>query len=329
MGTAAFGSGISASQALVAAAVFLAAAATTALVRSVAVRLRWLAEPNSRSSHQAPTPTGGGLGFVVPVLALLALWSPEPLPAAVLAASGTVVAAVGLIDDLHELRRDLRLAVHLMAAAACVVFLADEGVLLAGVLVVGFAWWINLYNFMDGIDGIAASQTVLFAACALLIGDLDASARLAWTLLAATAAFLCFNWAPAKIFMGDIGSGFLGVATGALALMLWQNDELPFVASLILLVGFWFDASYTLGVRIVTGQPFTDAHRLHLYQILSRRLGHGRTTALFCAHAVAWLAPLAAVSVAFPAWQFACLAAACLPAAIACASFKAGVAHAR
>lgn len=309
---------------LVATVALLAAAAATALTRFAAVRLGLLAEPNRRSSHGTPTPTAGGLGFIVPVVAFLILSIDDYPPALVLATAGVAIALVGFLDDVKDLRRDVRLVAHLGLATGCVALLTDEPLLVTAVLILGLAWWINLYNFMDGIDGIAASQCVIYAGGVLVIGELAQSAAMAWVLLAASVGFLCFNWAPAKIFMGDTGSGFLGVVTGSLALWLWQSGELPAVASLILLVGFWFDASYTLGVRIVTGQAFADAHRSHLYQILSRRWGHGRTTALFGAHAVAWLGPLAALSVSFPAWQAAWLIAACVPAACACIVFRAG-----
>ena len=305
----------------------LAAAATTAATRFAAIRLGLLAEPNRRSSHTTPTPTAGGLGFVLPVVAFLILLINDYSPALVLATAGVAIALVGFLDDVKDLRRDVRLVVHLAIATGCVALLTDEPVLFTAILVLGLAWWINLYNFMDGIDGIAASQSVIYAGGVLVIGDPAHSAATVWVLLGASLGFLCLNWAPAKIFMGDTGSGFLGVITGSLALMLWQSGELPAVASLILLVGFWFDASYTLGVRIVTRQPFADAHRSHLYQIFSRRWGHGFTTALFVAHAVVWLLPLAALSVSFPAWQAAWLVAACVPAACACVRFKAGAPH--
>ena len=306
----------------------LAAAAATVLTRFAAIRLGLLAEPNPRSSHATPTPTAGGFGFILPVVGYLVLSINDYPPALVLATAGVAIALVGLLDDVKDLRRDVRLVAHLTIATGCVALLTDEPVLVTAALMIGLVWWINLYNFMDGIDGIAASQSAMYAGCVLVIGEPSHSATMALVLLAASMGFLCFNWAPAKIFMGDTGSGFLGVVTGSLALMLWQNGELPAVASLILLVGFWFDASYTLGVRIVTGQPFADAHRLHLYQILSRRLGHGFTTALFVTHTVVWLAPLAALSVAFPAWQVAWLIAACVPLACACVVFKAGARHA-
>ena len=313
---------------LVAASALIAAAAATAVIRFAAIRLGLLAEPNLRSSHATPTATAGGLGFILPVVGFLILSIDDYPPAPVLAMAGVAIALVGFLDDVKDLRRDVRLVAHLAIATGCVALLTDEPLLVTAVLILGLAWWINLYNFMDGIDGIAACQCAIYAGGVLVIGEPAHSASLAWVLLAASIGFLYFNWAPAKIFMGDTGSGFLGVLTGSMALMLWQSGELPAVASLILLVGFWFDASYTLGVRIVTGQPFTDAHRTHLYQILSRRLGHGPTTALFSAHAFVWLAPLAALAVAFPAWQAAWLAAACVPLACACVVFRAGARHA-
>ena len=311
--------------ALAAATALIAAAATTALVRAGASRLGFLAHPNSRSSHATPTPTGGGLGFIIPTIAWLLLSINDYPPAMALVIAGVVIAAVGLVDDVKDLRRDIRLAIHIGVAAGCVISLSEPGFVTVGILIIGLAWWINVYNFMDGIDGIAACQAIAYAGGALLLGDLNQSAAFAWLLLAATLGFLLFNWAPAKVFMGDVGSGFLGVVTGSLALWLWQSGELPFVASAILLVGFWFDASYTLAVRIVTRQPFADAHRSHLYQVLSRRLGHGWTTSLFGVHAVAWLIPWAGLAVAFPEWGLACLVVACLPIACACAAFKAGV----
>ncbi len=309
---------------LAAVSMFVVTAAATALVWKVVPRFGLLAHPNERSSHAKPTPSGGGLGFVVPMVAWFALAASDYAPALALAIAGTAVAALGLLDDIRDIRRDLRLVCHFALAAGCVLWLLEPGVLVAGALILGLAWWLNLYNFMDGIDGIAASQTAAYAAAALALGSLDQSETFAWVLLAASLGFLCFNWAPAKVFMGDVGSGFLGLATGVFALWLWRSGELPFVASAILLLAFWFDASYTLFVRIVTGQAFADAHRMHLYQIVSRRLGHGLTTALFWLHMLMWLTPLAGAAAAFPQWQFACLTVACLPVAIACVVLRAG-----
>ncbi len=314
--------------ATLASAVFVAAAGVTAAIWKTAPRLGLLAHPNARSSHAKPTASAGGLGFIAPVLAWLVVSMDYP-PALVLLATGAAIAVLGLVDDVTDVHRGLRLGCHLALAAACVLWLFEFPLAIAGIFILGLAWWVNVYNFMDGIDGIAASQAVAYAAGALLLGDLDhSSAAFAWVLLAAALGFLGFNWAPAKVFMGDTGSGFLGLTIGVFALWLWQDGKLPFVASAILLVTFWFDASYTLFVRFVTGQAFADAHRAHLYQVVSRRLGHGPTTALFWLHAVAWLAPLAGLATAYPRWQLACLATACLPIGTACAAFRAGTADA-
>ncbi len=309
---------------LIAVATFVAVAVLTWGLLNAPSPLRVLAHPNRRSSHAVPTPTAGGAAFVVVVVCWLALFAEDYPPAMPLALGGTLVAALGLVDDVREVHAGIRLACHALVVSACVVWLVDAGVLLGVGLVVGLVWWLNLYNFMDGIDGIAASQAAAFAGGALLLADAGSSQPFAAVLVAASAGFLLFNWAPAKIFMGDAGSGFLGLLTGVLALWLWQAGELAPVASAILLLAFWFDATYTLIVRAVTGQAFASAHRSHLYQVLGRRLGHGRAVGIFWVHWLAWLLPLAFVASRFPRWQFACLALACAPIAVACVRLRAG-----
>lgn len=308
----------------VALAVFVATLGATACVLHLARRFEVLAEPNARSSHVRPTPSVGGVGFALPLLGYLAFAIGHYAPASTLLGAGAALAILGGVDDIRELRRELRLAVHVGVSIVCVGAVGPGGLLLGAALVVGLVWWLNLYNFMDGIDGLAASQAAAFAFGILLVGDLDSSLVFVQALAAAAIGFLCFNRAPAKIFMGDAGSGFLGIVTGVLALWLWRSGELAIVPSAILLLGFWADASYTLAARIITGQAFMEPHRLHLYQKVARRLGHGRTTVIFCLHALAWLAPLAAVAVAFPDWQFAVLGVAALPIVVACWAFKAG-----
>ena len=310
-----------------AAATFLAAAAITALAWRMGPRLGFVALPNERSSHDRPTTTSGGIGFVVPMVVWLAAVTQDYAPAVVLAVCGGAIAAVGLVDDVRDLRRDVRLACYLALGAVTVLWLFELPLTVAVVAIVGLTAWVNLYNFMDGTDGLAASQAIAYALGALILGDLQDSAPFAWILLAATTGFLCFNWAPAKVFMGDVGSLFLGLTTGVTALWLWQSGELPFVASLILLVAFWLDASYTLLMRVATRQAFARAHRTHLYQIIGARLGHGATAGLFWLYTVAWLWPLAVVCIAWPAWRFAALAAACLPVAVACVVYRAGAAE--
>jgi len=308
-----------------AAGAFAVAAAITALVWRLGPKFALLAHPNERSAHDTPIPTAGGIGFVVTTIAWLAILAGGYPPALALAIFGAAIAGVGLGDDIFELRRDVRMICYLAVGVACIVSVFEFSPIVTAAAIVGLTSWVNLYNFMDGTDGLAASQAIAYAVAALILGSTDQSTGFLWVLLAATAGFICFNWAPAKVFMGDVGSMFLGLTTGVLVLWLWQSGELPLLASLILLVAFWFDAGYTLCVRITTGQAFVHAHRTHLYQIICQRFGHGATAGLFWLYSLVWLWPLAALAVVYPAGQFLCLAAACLPIAIACIVLRAGI----
>ena len=169
-------------------------------------------------------------------------------------------------------------------------------------LSLGLVWFINLYNFMDGVDGLAASQCVVFClGCLLLktepVPTLDV---LLWVLTGGALGFLAFNWSPARIFMGDVGSGYLGLVIGGAAIYLALADLVPAISVAILLAVFLFDASCTLGVRVLTKQRFTEGHRSHLYQKIAERLGHQGTTLTFLAYAVLWLLPNAALAQQLP-----------------------------
>jgi Fuc2NAc and GlcNAc transferase len=269
-----------------------------------AQRLGVYAHPNERSFHDAPKVTGGGVAFVLPLLGYLG-WvaAAGNAEALALCAGGTALAVVGLLDDIREVSSLLRIAVHLVAAAllAGTVF-AGGSWWLAAFVTVALAWQINLYNFMDGIDGIAGVQALVFLVGAQLValGLPGWSGDVAWLACGGALGFLVFNFPPARLFMGDVGSGVLGLLTGALALIWWQQGTLHVVPSLILLAGFWLDASYTLIVRALTGQPFTQAHRLHLYQKVATTRGHLWTTVGFLTYASLWLLPLAWLSARFP-----------------------------
>ena len=305
---------------------FAAGLALTGAARLLARRFGVMAIPNARSAHTVPVASIGGLGFVLPTLAWLC-WSAaergDPFSLS-LAAGAAVLALIGLLDDLLDLAAGLRLPIHLATAAAAAVVAIDGHLALVALCAIGLAWFVNLYNFMDGIDGIAGSQAGIFCLGALYFGATSGHDATLWILLASCAGFLCLNWAPAKVIMGDTGSGFLGFVIGALALHLWQTGTLSLVTSLILLAAFWFDASYTLAVRCVTRQRVSEAHSNHLYQKLARRWGHGRTTACLWAFAALWLAPLAALYERFGLGMF-WLALACAPLLVACIAFRAGV----
>jgi Fuc2NAc and GlcNAc transferase len=302
------------------------------VVVRVALRFGLVARPNARSSHQTPTPAIGGLAFVLPVVAWL-LWvaAAGSAHAAGFAAAGALLAVVGLIDDLREVPSSLRLLCHGSAAAVVLWVLApDVGPVWLAILGLGLVWLINLYNFMDGIDGLAAAQCLVFAVGAqVLAGGVPGwPGDVLWLLAGAVVGFLVYNWPPARMFMGDGGSAFLGCTMGALALLLWLHGVLPLVASVILLAGFWLDASYTLAVRVVTRQRFTEPHRTHLYQKIATKRGHRWTTVAFLLFAGLWLLPLAALSVhatqsPMMSWLLVPLAA--LPSFVAAWRFGAGI----
>jgi Fuc2NAc and GlcNAc transferase len=263
-------------------------------------RVALLAKTKTRSFHDAPTPTAGGVVFVLPLVTYLVwLGVLGAQPAFGLAAGTAVVAACGFWDDVRELPAAPRLALQAVVAAVTIAIVAPGLAWLpAAVLTLALLWHINLYNFMDGIDGIAAAQALVFLLGSQVVaGGLPGwSGDVAWLAVGGLIAFLAFNWPPARLFMGDTGSAFLGLLTGALALLWWQQGSLPLPSALILLAAFWLDATYTLIVRIVTGQAFTQAHRSHLYQKVAAKRGHLWTTVVFLLYAVVWLLPLAWLS---------------------------------
>jgi len=296
---------------------FVAALLLTYFVLLLAERLRLLAEPNERSSHVTPTPAVGGVAFVIPVLCLLGVLWPalEDLPRALLA-GGALLAVVSLADDIRDLGTVPRLVCQLVAVALLAVCWDSPWPWWAdGAVAFGLLWLINLYNFMDGIDGLAAVQCLVFCVGAqLLAGGFGGwSGQICWLLAGTMTGFLVYNWPRASIFMGDVGSAFLGLVLGALLVELWLAEVLPVASLLILLAGFWFDATWTLITRILTGQAFLQAHRSHLYQRLAARQGHLWTTLAFAVYAAVWLLPLAWLATARPALGWLWVALAVLP----------------
>lgn len=258
----------------------------------IGVVLRWLQRraildrPVERSSHAVPVPRGGGLALV-PVL--VAAWL--VLAAAGLAAPGAagiagLAAALALlswVDDLRDLPAGLRLLGHVAAALAGIACLPPGAVLFQGLLpplldhavaVVVWVWFVNLFNFMDGIDGITGIETACVAGGTTLVlavaGDSLAGhspgglIALAPTLAAAALAFLCWNWHPARIFLGDVGSVPLGFLLGYLLLSLAARGA--WAPALILPLYYLVDASVTLARRLCRGEMVWRAHREHFYQ---------------------------------------------------------------
>lgn len=299
-----------------------------ALVQSNARRWQLVDVPNGRSLHTAPTPRGGGLGIVVAFCVALAgfvLVGQLKWTEVVVLLPALVIALLGFIDDRRSLGVRLRLFIQLSCASA-IVLLVDvdvpvavpHGVVVAA-LVIYVAWLINLYNFMDGIDGIAATQAITVLAGASLIAWMQtgqAGPASWWLLVAACGGFLLWNWAPAKLFMGDSGSTFIGAVLATWSLGM---DVVPLVCWLILMAVFIGDASYTLMRRAWHREPIWKPHRSHLYQRLAQRWGsHARVCAAVALVNIAWLLPLALAAAwcgshGMPLLQFGALVVAYLP----------------
>jgi Fuc2NAc and GlcNAc transferase len=265
--------------------IFVASWALTGCIRRYAVRAGILDVPNQRSSHVMPTPRGGGAGFAsafgAGLLLLIALF-PESRPLCVaLLGGGVLIAAVGWLDDRKGLSSSFRLMVHLVAAVWAVAWLNGLPQLQTGIgiahlglwgypaAVLGLAWSTNLYNFMDGIDGLAGGQAVIVGVAAGVLAALTGDWALAagcWFLTAAVGGFLVWNWPPAKIFMGDVGSGLLGFVFATLALASENRGTLPLLVWIMLLLPFIVDSTATLVWRMWRGEKWNHAHRSHAYQ---------------------------------------------------------------
>lgn len=261
---------------------FCIAAVGTWLARGYAIRRQLMDAPGERRSHEVATPRGGGIAIVAALLAAAA-WLAWQLPGdrlwlASFAAGLVLVAGVGWWDDHRPLSPWLRLAVHALAAfglaGAC--WLASgrwEAVAVAWLAVMVL---VNIWNFMDGIDGIAATQAALCALAFLFVLD-GPGAWLAAALFAACAGFLPFNFPRARIFLGDVGSGALGYALASLLALAAMAK--PMQGLLILpMLPFLVDAGFTLLSRILKGERWWTPHVGHVYQRAARRFGHIRVT---------------------------------------------------
>lgn len=265
---------------------FMMGAAGTWLARRYALQRNLVDEPGARRSHAIPTPRGGGIAIVAVMLAAcvaLGLRHPPHLPWLAAFGLGTVlVAGVGWIDDHRPLSPWLRLTVHGLAAA---VFLAPVWIATGDLplVLVGFGLIVtltNVWNFMDGINGLAASQAAIVAAAlALALGG--PAAALGGALVAGCVGFLPFNAPSARIFLGDVGSGALGYGIGALTVLAALPN--PGMAPLLILplAPFLVDAGLTLGRRVLRGERWWTPHVQHAYQRWARRAGHTRVTVAY------------------------------------------------
>lgn len=302
----------------------------TLLVEHFAPRLRLVQIPNERSSHTLPTPRGGGVAIAVSVIvSCIALGVAGSQWSFVIALATLCIGALGFTDDLRDLSPALRFPIQAAVLIGLVAAMGDPlpitisptlslgGWLLAAILVIAGLWWLNLYNFMDGIDGIAATHAILVllgAVAIWLIFDPQAAGNPIFWLAIATACaalgFLVRNWPPAHIFMGDAGSNALAVVVFAVALKTVNDGILSYPVWIILPAVFVSDATVTLLRRMSHGERPWRAHRRHAYQQMSRRFGHAPVTVLYSAATAFWSVPLAGLSEALPnlAWIITILA---------------------
>lgn len=317
------------------AGVAVAAWLATAGVRWALIRHAVFDRPNARSSHTAPTPRGGGVAVLLiagGAWALAIAWLGNAPPAAAAVFAGTALLAVvsGLDDVKGGLPVAVRLAVQAVAVTLALSMFQDAGLVFQGILPpildrlaagILWLWFINLFNFMDGIDGISGVETVSLggglALVAWLAGFTAAQVALPAMLAAAALGFLAWNWQPARIFLGDVGSVPLGFLLGWLLLTTAAQGQWP--AAAILPLYYLADATITLAQRLARGASVWRAHRGHFYQRAVRGgrshaevastvlAGNGILVALAVAAAFGWAWPAglaALIVVAIVLWHF-------------------------
>ncbi len=243
-----------------------------------------VAHENDRTMHAGKVPQGGGMAVVAAALAVTLIFGPWSPWLSVAVPVALALALLSAINDHRELPAKWRLAAHILAAALVLALVPGNVLIFSGVLpwflerlivLVAFAWFINLFNFMDGIDGIASVETIALAAGYVAVvwagGAPAGLTGLALAIFGASAGFLVFNWHRALIFLGDVGSIPLGFLTGALLLHLAATQSLA--AAIILPLYYVTDATLTLIRRYIRGEVLSIPHRSHAYQRAARAIG--------------------------------------------------------
>jgi len=305
---------------MLAGGVLIASWSGTRTVIEWLTRKNVLDHPNDRSNHSEPTPRGGGLAILAAVLpALIVVHFSIPDPSNAIITLVVLTALLGLvswIDDTKNLNPVIRLVAQISAVLLALLLssispipalLFLPSLLQVTIIVLGWVWFINLFNFMDGIDGIAAVETISISAGVVLIGTLQGEPDAALILpglilIAGSLGFLIWNVTPAKIFLGDVGSVTLGFLLGWLLLTVAAKGF--FVAAIILPLFFIVDATWTLLRRITQREKIWDAHSQHFYQrAVKRGLSHGRVTfAVFVLNALLITLAIASIKQPLPAF---------------------------
>ena len=254
----------------------------TYLIKIYALKKSLLAEVNERSSHTIPTPHGGGIAIAMTwFLGLIYLFIFNEIEPQLFYAlmAGTLLSLVSFLDDIYDLSAKLRLVVQATVAGVGLYFLGGFEILDFGLFqitsslfnnlfaVILIMWFINLYNFLDGINGYAGSEAIFLALAGfLLFGD-----NHFLILLVSVLGFLYWNWNQAKIFMGDVGSTLLGYNVAIFTIYYSNQESSDFWIWIVLFSLFWFDATITLLKRALNGEVLSQAHKKHLYQRLTQQ----------------------------------------------------------
>lgn len=307
--------------------VFILALFLTGVIRRYAIAKQIVDIPNARSSHSLTTPRGGGVSIVLTFsIALIILYLHNRLelnPFSAIFFGGLLIGIIGFFDDHRHVPAKWRIIVHFFAASWAVYWLGNNSIIninegtlhyglyidLAAIFLI--VWFINLYNFMDGIDGIASIEAMTTAgAAAFIIFSISPASEQSQNyvltlllLLVAVLGFLVWNWPPAKIFMGDGGSGYLGYIFALFAISTTIDSHMTLWAWIILLGVFIVDASFTLLRRIIDGKRWYEAHRSHAYQHAALRWNsHSKITLSVFFINIVWLFPLAWLATLKPEW---------------------------
>jgi len=317
----------------------------TGLLRRYALKQNLLDVPNVRSSHSVVTPRGGGLSIVLIFLlsvTLLFVFSGMPFDIFMaIFGGGVLVSGIGFLDDHGHVPARWRILVHFTAAFWAMAWLDGLplipignvqldmgwfGYLVGALLIV---WLLNLFNFMDGIDGIAGVEAVSIAgSAALILIIMDVQNQPLWLglIVAACLGFLVWNWPPARIFMGDAASGFLGFVLGVFMMIAASDGFIPIWAWLTLFGVFFVDATVTLIRRFSAGKKWYEAHCSHAYQHAARYCGsHKAVTLTVLIINVVWLLPLALFGSLFQQWSLFMMIIAYAPLVMLALRFNAGL----
>ena len=313
----------------------------TELIRRYTLNKNLIDIPNERSSHTIPTPRGGGLSIVLTFL--IAISFVIPLSDDIffsLVGAGILIAGIGFWDDHNHIPAKWRLLAHFTAAfwilywlggiAEFHVFNYSINPSFVGLVVVAFVlvWLLNLFNFMDGIDGLAASEAIFVSCAGAYFSELYGLESIAITsliLAASITGFLLLNWPPATIFMGDVGSSFLGLMLGVIAYASILEGVSVWIW-IILLSVFFADSGVTLIRRILNGDRWYEAHCTHAYQHAARKWGHKKVTISVNLINLFWLFPLSYTAYLKPDISLLIMLVAYVPLVIITLKFNAGLA---